>query len=145
MTGPNFKVVYISIVGEQNETLFSRSFGDVDESEMQFSVYASMDIIKEQVSQQISGSATSGDPYLGFISPTLIGLNFYKIYAYVAATCFKIIAIINDNEVPPSRIREMFESVHELYSSVICNPLLFNKLDTPKFLDRIDDLILRFS
>lgn len=47
------------------------------------------------------------DPYLGFISPTLIGLNFFKVYAYITATCLKFVLILNDMNLTSNTIRQV--------------------------------------
>lgn len=93
-------------------------------------------------------SNTTGDPsepYLGFITPTLIGEEFYKVHAYAAATGFKIIAIINEMDASITAIKkvtksyghliymQLFEGIHILFANAICNPLMTMKFKSPNF------------
>ncbi|XP_952850.1 uncharacterized protein TA07080 [Theileria annulata] len=100
------KIIFLSILGNNDENIFNCKFEQVDESEMQFSIFASIDIIKQLLSEQISMDYSIIDPYLGFICPT-IGSNFFKIYSYITATCLKFILILNDTNLNSNTIRHV--------------------------------------
>lgn len=140
-------VVYVTIVGQQNEPIVTRCFGDVDEAELQLSAYATMNVIEEKmVIQRFSN--TTGDPsepYLGFITPTLIGEEFYKVHAYAAATGFKIIAIINEMDASITAIKKLFEGIHILFANAICNPLMTMKFKSPNFDAELSKMVAEFS
>lgn len=135
-------LAFIAILNSQNEPIFTRSFGGVNEADMQFSAYASLDILQEKVVASQRSDEVS-EPFMGFISPTLVGVNLYKIYAYMGATGFKIVAVIDESDMPPSKVKELFENVSKLYVDLICNPLLV-KIDSPSFVSRIDELAKAF-
>ncbi|KAK2198045.1 Longin-like domain superfamily [Babesia duncani] len=108
MEKSEINISFIAIMGEQYEPIAMRCFGVANEQDMQFSAYAAMDIVQEKLLllQDGSGDAIS-DPFLGFICPSLVGEDFYKIYAYAAATGFKILAIIKYKDIPHQSIREV--------------------------------------
>ncbi|KAK1442824.1 hypothetical protein BgAZ_303420 [Babesia gibsoni] len=141
------KVIYVAIIGQQNEPIVTRVFDGTDEAELELSAYAAMDVIQEKmVIQQYSNNSKSvSEPYLGFITPTLVGEEFYKVHAYAAATGFKIIAIFNEVDAPISGIKQLFERIHKLFSTTICNPLMPMKFNSPNFDKALNKIAEEFS
>ncbi|GFE54720.1 hypothetical protein BaOVIS_021240 [Babesia ovis] len=142
MANEDNSVVFVAIIGEQRELIVSRVFGDHNEAELQLSAYAAMDIIQEKmVIQQYSARpGETSEPYLGFITPTLVGDEFYKVHAYTAATGFTIIAIFDGENIKQSDVKQFFGKIHLLFAKTICNPLMSMKFESPKFISEMDDI-----
>ncbi|GBE61515.1 hypothetical protein BOVATA_030080 [Babesia ovata] len=147
MASENNSVVYIAVIGEQRELIVSRAFGNADEAQLQLSAYAAMDVIQEKMVIQ-HYSATPGeqsDPYLGFITPTLLGEEFYKVHAYMAATGFTIIAIFDEHDAPLESIRQLFEKIHILFANTMCNPFMSMKFHSPRFYAGLEKIASEFT
>ncbi|CDR95277.1 hypothetical protein BBBOND_0204350 [Babesia bigemina] len=159
MASGNNSVVYLAVIGEQRELIVSRAFGDADEAQLQLSAYAAMDVIQEKMVIQ-HYSATPGeqsDPYLGFITPTLLGEEFYKVHAYMAATGFTIIAIFDEHDASLESIRQVlqslnsriaaqfFEKIHILFANTMCNPFMSMKFHSPRFYASLEKIASEFA
>ncbi|KAG6440160.1 Sedlin N-terminal conserved region family protein [Babesia bovis T2Bo] len=140
-------VIFIAIIGEQRELIVWRTFAGHNEADLHLSAYAAMDIIQEKlVIQHYSSTARdNAEPYLGFITPTLVGEEFYKIHAYSAATGFTVIGIFNDQDLHPTTIKRFFEKIHTLFAMTICNPLMSMRFQSPKFISEIDRIAATFT
>ncbi|ORM40769.1 uncharacterized protein BXIN_2303 [Babesia sp. Xinjiang] len=139
-------VVFVAIIGEQRELIVSRAFGRDDEAALQLSAYAAMDIVQEKmvIQHYSTKQGETSDPYLGFITPTLLGEEFLKVHAYTAATGFTIIAIFDEQEAPRNAIKQFFEKIHMLFSTTVCNPLMSMRFHYPQFISEIDRIAAAF-
>ncbi|OII73495.1 hypothetical protein cand_003200 [Cryptosporidium andersoni] len=130
-------VICICIVDRDNQPLVCRIF-DIEEKEsLQFAVYSSLDLIDRKLSSDLN----SNEAYIGYLGPAISIKYEYEIYGYSSFSHIKVIAILQDHPEDEDELKKLLNEIYNTYVDTLCNPFLLHTVETPKLLQRIDDLI----
>ncbi|KAG0477815.1 hypothetical protein HPP92_012534 [Vanilla planifolia] len=137
-------ILFVAIVGHQNNPLYLQSFTDADDAlKLHHIVHCSLDVIEERVNNPKKSGPTLNETYLGLLYPT----ENYKVYGYLTSTKIKFILVTTDLDVKDVDVRSFFRRFHAAFVDAVSNPFHVpgKKITSKAFASRVGGIVKLFG